>query len=516
MDFINSHRPPGLAGKGDRHLPQLAQDLERLLSRVVRSLAFETLRLPNDGLEELAGVLVEFGEDIHNNIGIWNSLEHYNLEFFGTRLPFVVGPDERDRRPANEHRLQHLLWVMYSELKPELLLSPTHRDLTHLAISVSTFLGKRFAGIPRGSAVKAFLGRPNTFGWDVKRKLVWLGTHSYLFRNGFRNYAGAHEKLPLIPLTDDFVCQQTTAWSGLGVIDILAATLDMSPERRATLRGWYERHTALYRVAAIKGGTMELLNAISGKTYTVRMGEGANPFRVGQVVVGSLVPWNGEWYWAGQQSAYDDMAEGQLQSLRTSFLKDSPVVAYRYCDDLAEKAWRGLDTHHREFAAYHGDDLAVYPNGLAMASDLQKEWRLQWQSQPAEAVARAMAEHKLPNPWPSTSFPRELLEHEEGVAVYYNRDEGQEMMTGFNDILAGLKKRGQDLTDDEASGIREFVSSDHISPAFVKRVVREYGYESIESAFLIRGDHKDYHLDYLLRRYKGAYYRKRHPRIALV
>lgn len=90
------------------------------------------------------------------------------------------------------------------------------------------------------------------------------------------------------------------------------------------------------------------------------------------------------------------------------------------------------------------------------------------------------------------------------------------MMTGFNNIVSGLKKRGGNLSKDEEDGIRSFICSDLVSPRFVRRLVKEYGSESIESAFLIRGSHEDYHLDYLLRRYKGAYYRKRYPRIALI
>jgi hypothetical protein len=105
----------------------------------------------------------------------------------------------------NKHRIQHLLWVLYSELNPQLILSPTHRDLNLLATIVSDFLGKRFAMIPRGSAVKSFLAQPNKFGWDVKRKLIWLGTCSYLFRNSFRNYVEDHGGKPEIPIIDDFI-----------------------------------------------------------------------------------------------------------------------------------------------------------------------------------------------------------------------------------------------------------------------------------------------------------------------
>ena len=40
------------------------------------------------------------------------------------------------------------------------------------------------------------------------------------------------------------------------------------------------------------------------------------------------------------------------------------------------------------------------------------------------------------------SFPPELLESDNGVGVYFNPDEGQEIMREFYDIINGLKKNG--------------------------------------------------------------------------
>ena len=81
---VQSYRPPGYIAKGDKYLPHLATELEHVLAKSYQSLKYDTLHLSNSKLEELASVLVEFAEDIHNNIGIWNSLERYNTEFFDT------------------------------------------------------------------------------------------------------------------------------------------------------------------------------------------------------------------------------------------------------------------------------------------------------------------------------------------------------------------------------------------------------------------------------------------------
>ncbi|MFO7773908.1 MAG: DUF3843 family protein [Dehalococcoidia bacterium] len=511
------HRPPGYTGKGDKSLPRLADELERVLAKTQQSLEYDTLCLPRSGLEDLAGILVEFAEDVHNNIGIWNSIERYNTEFFGTPLPFVLKPTEAmGEESINEHRVQHLLWVLYSEVTPQLLLSPTHRDLKQLAETVSDFLKRRFAKIPRGSSVKKFLSQPNRFGWDVKRKLIWLGTHSYLFRNSFRNYVEDHGGKPEIPIIDDFVCEKTTGWSGLGVVDILASMLDISEEQRLVLRGWCERHQAYYRILTNKGQILEAVNVINDKPYTVRISADKNQFEVGRIVFGALIPWNGEWYWSGTQYALDNVTEEALKELKDTFGRKYPEIAYRYCSELAEKAKQANALQYQGFINYHGNDLVIYPNGLAMAADRQKEIRLQWESKPKEIIVRAIEEHKLKGPQPDIPFPRDLLESENGVAVYYNPDEGTEIMTGFSNIVSGFKKKGTGLNKEEEKGIRSFIWSNLVSPKFVRRLAREHGSESIEAAFLIRGSHDESHVDYLLRRFKGAYYRRRYPRIALV
>jgi hypothetical protein len=462
-------------------------------------------------------VLVEFMEDAHNDIGIWKSLEQYHLEFFNTPLPLFLQPNEEIvPQRLNEHRLRHLLWVLCHELKPGLTLAPTHQDLHRLAAQVSDFLTRRFAKVPRGSGVKQFLSQPNRFGWDVKRKLVWMGQHSYLFRHSFWNYIAANGGQADIDTIDDFICQETTAWSGLGVIDILAATLDINPKQRATLRGWYERHMAYYRILSIKKNHLNVKNLINDQPYRIRMDNPETTFRVSQVVFGSLVPWDGDWYWSGGQRIYEDVPAAALQEIKQTFPQKMPTIAYRYCHQKAKAAREALERHYQAFVKYHSDDLVVYPDGPSMAADMQKQYRLYNEALSGEVVAETQAKHGLSSTSPKMPFPPELVENENGVAVYFNAGEGQEIMTGFNDVVSGLKKRGQDLTEDEADAIHSLMTSDAISPEFVRRLVAEHGDESIASTFLIRDRDDKTYLDYLLRRYKGHFYRNRYPQVALV
>jgi len=113
-----------------------------------------------------------------------------------------------------------------------------------------------------------------------------------------------------------------------------------------------------------------VLNIINDKPYVVRLPHDTDQSEVGQIVFGSLVPWNGKWYWSGKQMTFNNTTEDTLQQLRDSFLRQAPEMAYRYCDQLAEKAKKMVNHHYQEFVKYHGDDLVIYPNGISMAADL--------------------------------------------------------------------------------------------------------------------------------------------------
>ena len=175
-----------------------------------------------------------------------------------------------DAEPINPERMQFLLWTLYAELEPGRILALNHQDLERLALWIAEFLSARLARLRYDSAVQTFLTAPHTYGWDVKRKLVWLGQHSYLFRLPCAVYIQDHGGTADIPTLDDFLCQETTHWSGLGVIDILAATVDMTDDQRRDLRRWSIAIVprSLRKHANISGSIISNLSTISGLTWS--------------------------------------------------------------------------------------------------------------------------------------------------------------------------------------------------------------------------------------------------------
>jgi hypothetical protein len=515
MDY-SAHRPKGYQGQGDSHLPKIVRQLWRTLTDVQGDFAHDTLRLPADVLGDLAGILVDFAEDLHAGSGIWAAYERYNTEFFGAALPLT--PACNGGTGLRPDRFRHFLWISYPALIDNLTISPTHQDLHRIADAASTLLSDAFAEAPKDSGVTAFLQSPNTHGWDVKRKLVWLGTHSFMFRTMFARYM--EEQPPGgsdIPHIDDFVCQECTRWSGLGAIDIFAGALDISDDDRRDVRNWYERHAAFYRLVSVSSEALETVNLVNDQPYRIRIDMGRHPFRRGQVIFGSLVPWRGEWYWSGEQRLVGDASKVDADELKKQMKRQSSAIVCRYSKDYETLVRERMSALHEQMLAFHGGkDLIVYPDGLSMAADWQKEVRWQWEQRPRQEVDEVVRKHGLKEGRPEIKLPQDLLDEKDGLGVFLNPDEGKEIMTHFTTLVAGLKKKGEGLTGDEADSIRGLFESPSISPKFVRRVLEEYGDESVKEAFVLRGDLPVWWLDYLLRSRKGHYYRKCYPSLAVV
>ena len=512
------YRPYGYQSQGDSHLPQIAQDLRGVLIRLQNDFAYDTLRLDEDGLGELAGILVDFAEDLHNDIGIWSAHERYNVDVFGTPLP-MISPDGSDATMTgiNCDRFRYLLWIVYPELIGGLVLSPTHSDLRRVAGAASAFLREEFESVPRDSGVQSFLHASDQYGWEVKRKLVWLGTCSYMFRASYSNYMDALDgDTARIGRTDDFICQECTRWSGLGVIDILAEVLDISDDDREDLRSWYERHAAFYRLISVNDETLDALNLISDRSYQINIDMHPHPFKPGQLIFGSLVPWRERWYWSGQQNSYGDASKVNVEDIKQTMKRQNSQIVCRYCREYEALVRQRASDLHDVMIAHYGKDLILYPDGLSMAADWQREFRRQWESKDQQQVQETIEKHGLTDGRPDMRMPADLLEHKNGLGVFINPDEGKEIMLDFTSVIAGLRRKGEGLSEDEKHCLQGFFAADAISPRFVRRVLDEYGSESVKTAFLLRGNQPSYWLDYFLRSYKGQFYRNRYPSLSVI
>jgi hypothetical protein len=525
--IIAESRPAGLRGRGDKYLAEIASEIYRLVLKTQGRFRYDTLLLDKEGVSELAAVLTEFAEDIHASLGLWRTIESANQQWFGTPLPFLVevGDAQPDLTPFDRRRVQHLMGTIYPCLFEGLLVSSTHHDVRILAEAVSEYLTERFVKVPADSGVKQFLSTDNRYGWDIKRKLLWLGRRSYLFRHFFAEYLGAQDsEESVIARTDDFVCQECTEWSGMGVIDVLAGALDISDEDRATLRLWYERHHAYYRVVSNQKSGDELdtivaRNVVNGENYTIRLNvrrDQSDSFAPGILIFGALTPWRGEWYWSGGQTKYQSVAEDLEPKLRLDMLQKSAKISYRYCLPQLEKAREFSKEQHDRFVAHYGDALVSFPDGLTAAASEKKRLMDEWSAASPERVALAMKAGNLTEPFVNFSYPPEILNHEGGICVFSDPVEGLEIVRDFVLLSSGLQKKGVELTRPEIDTLCGVITDTGCCPTFIHRLTAEHGAQSIGAVFFQKQHPADFTLQVLLRRYKGAYFRRRYPSISLL
>jgi hypothetical protein len=517
--LFEGNRPPDASRHSCKPLIPIALALRDALFEVQDLFQFDTCVLLDEEVDLLAIALTELAEDLHLKLGIWQSLENYHAEFFGTPLPLFWRQGDTPLTPFDPRRFQFFLYTIWGCFKPDEVLSPFHRDLRALAQTASDVLTKHFAGLTRRSDIAAFLDSSNKRGWEIKRKLIWLGTQSYLFRFQFGEYAMQRaDGPPDVALMDDFICEKTTEWSGLGVIDLLAGTLKISDADRIALRTWYERHLAIYRVVSLqkKGRmteTMEVVNLVNEQTYHVRLEMENCPFASDQVVLGSLLPWSDEWYWSGAQHPLQPSAN-EARMIRQNFLEKSPQIAYRYCPDLAQKARDMVRQHHADFLKAYGSDLALFPDGFSLAAAEQKRMEQEFVAKAGKDLDALMKKHKLSRPGPSMNFEPEFLKHRNGVGVFFNPEEGIEYLTELNTLFAAFRKRAEALTEDECETVYFFMRDPAVSVALIRHLVREHGAVVMGRAFQITNFQETPDLNYLLRRFKGSHFRKRYPCIS--
>lgn len=517
-------RPNGASPAEIARLVTLAQAWLARIETVWRGSQAEGLDLVPDRRLELAVLMTELADDLHGNSGLWRAVESANQTLFGTPLPGLWRTGDPALERFDVRRFQFFLDGIWPLLQPATIVGLHDRRFVALAVEAEAFFGRALAAPPTETgSVAALLDSAQRRGWEVKRKLVWFGTQSFLLRSAHADYVARKQadgpEVEAVSLTDDFLCQVCTGWSGLGALELLAERLALSPAERADLLGWQARHLAFYRVEALNVvgdeiATMQLTNLINDQPYRVRMEmpRAGFPFQPGNLVMGGLVAWSGDWYWSGAQQRWPSVP-ADFATIKRTFREGSAQVTYRYCPELAAKALAFSEEHHNAFVRFYGSDLAVFPNGSAMGAAEEKRVRTR-NRRMAAARRPARADGDPDTDVVDMSFPPEVSECERGVAVFSQPVEGIEIMADFEVLCAGLRGGEGRLTADQVFVLRAFIEDPIISPAFVRRVVATHGARGLEELYwLPPGDAEAF--ERLLRRHKGVFYRPRLPDLTI-
>ena len=489
--------------------------LSRELSRAMRKPVCKDMRRLERDWPEFAAATMDFILDVAGAPSLWSGYEAWNLRHFGVALP-ITGGDPGTGLTAT--RLHHFLWKMVNISARDFSLPPDHPDVATVVDTVGAFWEKRKHAFSPLSDSPAFLAGPIRHGYEVKDRLVVLGQTSYFFRAGFADYITLDTDYEMfIKECDDFLCQSCSQWSGMGSIDLLAETLSVSDARREDIRSWSERHAAPFRVESLEAEHMVVTNLAIDKQYRVERDEGAGAFSVGMVVFGFLARWNDGWRWSGVQDVWGEdasehgLVEECVQQMRLSASR----ILCRYWPEYKQQAMNILAVMQKSEREFHGGrDLVYFENGRMLAAatacflNEYRDKRIQDMENPPEEIPEDFE--------PETILSDAIRECDDGVGLFLNPEEGDEMMLSFDHLTSGLRKNGDKLTPSEHDALRGFIESDSISPAFVRRVLLDEPERSLRVAFGVSDDAPAYWLDWLLRCWKGEFYRPRYPSVSVI
>ncbi len=489
--------------------------LARELSRALRKPVFVNMRRLERLWPEFAGEAMDFIIDVDDSTSFWGGYEAWNLRHFGVALPVTEGDPGVGLSDA---RLHHFVWKQINIFLQDYSLSPDHPDILTVVGTIRAFWEKRKSKFNPCSDSSAFLSGPIQYGYQAKDRLVILGQTSYFFRTKFAEYVShCGDQKSFISECDDFLCQSCSQWSGMGPIDLLAEVLNIPDAQREDLRSWSERHAAPFRIDSLETGHMFVTNLVTEKQYRVDWDKGAAPIPVGTFVFGFLARWDGGWRWSGVQSLLGE-GESDLERVK-EFVQHMRLsasrVLCRYWPEYKTQAMEMLANMRKsELEFLGGRDLVHFESGKALAESTARflneyrDKRIQAMETPPDNIPEDFM--------PETVLSETMLECEDGVALFLNPEEGDEMMLSFDNLIRGLQKNGDVLTQAEHDALRGFIESDVISPAFVRRVLQGEPDRALGIVFGVGDDAPAYWLDWLLRCWKGEFYRPRYPNVSVV
>lgn len=484
-----------------------------------REFVHQTLVLRSDEVMKLAWRIAGYLEDVVNQIGIFKALTTKNQEIFGTPIPlFVKSPEYFSPDTVSKQAVSYLVWDFFTEIGEDLILSPTHNDLQTIAGEIYRYLKKQIKNIPRGSKLKNFLSLSgNKDGGFVKGKLIWLGLASYLFRFAASNYLADKEKN--VSTVENFLMHKATKLSGFTPLDIFVEIAALDEESKKELQKWEEPYMALYHVEDQTGDYWMVKNIINQKYYKVWKDYGApervDPIKKGIYCLGSIVPWQKEWRWSGEQVIYNSLTPENISQIIKVLKNESPKVIYRYYEESRKKAFEYVKDEYDFFISYFKTNPVTFESGYTMRDHLQQYYqafnKLKLEKMPEEKKKK----YNLEGGIHLMDWPEPLLESTD-TAIFYVADRGMTFLTDFREFLKTLGKKGLGMTEDDEDAIYGYVTDPVIPYQLFHHLKKDYSFESVKCAFRINEWNEERDLEFLLRRYKGKQYKEKFPEIKLV
>ncbi len=478
-------------------------ELTKLITSLEKQFVSEMFILDKELRYKLALLVLEFGEDLHNDATFWNVVEQHNLTHFNTPLPLFLPEGECVKTLFDVNRFKFFIYTIQEHFEEtSTIIPPHHPDLALLASHCAEFCEKFFSDFPKVSAFKMEIEKPSERYDVVKNKLVMLGVRSYLFRTEFLKKSRINQKnTDIVELADEYLCETATSWSGMWVIDVLLPVIKLPLSLEKDVENWKQRVKSIFKLKTFNEGVLTVENVVNNEILELDSIDLREMVPNNAYVFSAIVPFDGFYYWSGSQSA-NEMSKKDLETEINDFCRKPFMYLYRFDKEARKQAAVVLEDMAFYYSNFFRHDWVYFEN----EADKNETIALfnQYLSERKSNLIPKVKKFKAVN-------KQNIPTSHENCHLYFCPGYGTEVIDEMSNFLSGLAKKGNDLTDLEKLEISQTVLNKKISPEFILRAVKEFGNESIARVFLIDIAATPNYLSFLLRKYKGNHYGVRYP-----
>ena len=165
--------------------------------------------------------------------------------------------------------------------------------------------------------------------------------------------------------------------SGQSVIDLwLQSDADLSADERAWVRQWQGSFNGLFAVQDVRPDGYMLMNWLTEKRYSVRVGrsqpsEMLSRIKPGEIVLARLLPLTAaEWTFSGSLTLLGKLGKPKLAVAIGNFRKWFPQHLYGDAPEMKEAAWESVLQQHDDFVKFFGAEQVTL-SGYELNKKLQ-------------------------------------------------------------------------------------------------------------------------------------------------
>ncbi|MBQ7061863.1 MAG: DUF3843 family protein [Bacteroidales bacterium] len=191
IDWREMH-PEGMRADSDQYFTGIANRVANILAHSDIDDAFTD----SDELRDAAMRLTAYFEDICTGIGFWKTLNDTCCKRYGKLLPFY---DTSDYAPAepNVQDVQLLLWDIIQSNDDNRFINPENPGIVFAANDIYGIFDREYETADDTPELVDYLHDPaiTTDFWQMRKRLEWIFTRSYINLRGRIDFEGALEEI---------------------------------------------------------------------------------------------------------------------------------------------------------------------------------------------------------------------------------------------------------------------------------------------------------------------------------